>query len=73
MRICLITPEPGHPLLAAATELLRGAGHPVESLDPGAVAGAVAGAGAVTSPADVYLLKSRTPQALALAVSYKHL
>ncbi|MEU5806310.1 alpha-L-glutamate ligase [Streptomyces sp. NPDC047718] len=63
MRICLITPEPDHPLLAAAAGLLRAAGHGVDSLDPGAGAGLPAQA----SPADAYLLKSRTPQALALA------
>ncbi|MFF3596157.1 ATP-grasp domain-containing protein [Kitasatospora indigofera] len=61
MRICLLTPEPGHPLLAATTALLTPR-HQVESLDPGA-----------TDPAgpdplaDVYLLKARTPRALALA------
>ncbi|MFI5671664.1 RimK family alpha-L-glutamate ligase [Streptomyces sp. NPDC051704] len=61
MRICLITPEPGHPLLAAATALLEAAGHRVESLDPGA---ADAAPGHL---ADVYLLKARTPRALDLA------
>ncbi|MEU3774074.1 alpha-L-glutamate ligase [Streptomyces sp. NPDC032472] len=73
MRICLITPEPGHPLLAGAAELLRGAGHRVESLDPGAN-GDAGGAGEVPvargsapAPADVYLLKARTPRALRLA------
>ncbi|MGR4879538.1 RimK family alpha-L-glutamate ligase [Streptomyces sp. LARHCF249] len=60
MRIGLITPEPGHPLLAATAALLA-PGHVVEALDPGA-AGGVPG-----PPADVYLLKSRTPQALELA------
>ncbi|MFD0270829.1 RimK family alpha-L-glutamate ligase [Streptomyces sp. NPDC127106] len=62
MRICLITPEPGHPLLAAAAGLLRAAGHQVESLDPGTAAGPPA-----APLADVYLLKARTPRALALA------
>lgn len=61
MRIGLITPDPGHPLLAAATGLLRAASHAVEWLDPD---GAVA---VPDDPADVYLLKSRTPRALALA------
>ncbi|MEF2526613.1 MULTISPECIES: ATP-grasp domain-containing protein [Streptomyces] len=60
MRVCLITPEPGHPLLAAATGLLRAAGHRVDALDPAAEHPAGA-------PADVYLLKARTPRALALA------
>lgn len=60
MRIGLITPEPGHPLLADTTALLA-AEHEVVALDPGR-------AGDAPAPlADVYLLKSRTPQALALA------
>ncbi|GAA0319782.1 hypothetical protein GCM10010302_68730 [Streptomyces polychromogenes] len=61
MRIGLITPDPGHPLLAATAALL-GARHEVEVLHPGAGAEAAVGA-----PADVYLLKARTPQALELA------
>ncbi|TDU79900.1 alpha-L-glutamate ligase [Streptomyces sp. KS 21] len=61
MRICLVTPEPGHPLLAAATALLEAAGHRVDSLDPGAVDEAP------DDLAEVYLLKSRTPGALELA------
>ncbi|MFB6618021.1 RimK family alpha-L-glutamate ligase [Streptomyces sp. NPDC056367] len=60
MRIGLITPEPGHPLLAAATALLA-PGHTVEVLDPGGPHGAPG------RPADVYLLKSRTERALELA------
>jgi ribosomal protein S6--L-glutamate ligase len=62
VRVGLITPDPGHPLLAAATALLTGpdAGHRVEVLDP-------ATAQAPDDPADVYLLKARTPRALALA------
>ncbi|MEW2415476.1 alpha-L-glutamate ligase [Streptomyces sp. NPDC046866] len=70
MRICLITPEPGHPLLAGAAELLRAAGHRVEALDPGAAgeAGEVPGVRETgQGPADVYLLKARTPRALGLA------
>ncbi|WP_333770581.1 ATP-grasp domain-containing protein [Streptomyces sp. IBSBF 2435] len=60
MRIGLITPDPGHPLLAAATALLTSSGgHRVEVLDPAAAPDG--------TPADVYLLKSRTPRALALA------
>ncbi|WP_223279233.1 RimK family alpha-L-glutamate ligase [Streptomyces sp. SDr-06] len=59
--IGLITPEPGHPLLAATTELLARehrvvAVHP-ETTDPTGL----------EPMADVYLLKSRTPRALALA------
>ncbi|MGW0364461.1 ATP-grasp domain-containing protein [Streptomyces sp. NPDC002990] len=64
MRIGLITPEPGHPLLAAAAAALREGGHVVEAVDPSAP-----GHGAASPPADVYLLKSRTPQALGLARS----
>lgn len=60
MRIGLITPDPGHPLLAATAALLT-PGHHVASLDAETVAEA-------PEPlADVYLLKSRTPRALALA------
>ncbi|MFD3546949.1 RimK family alpha-L-glutamate ligase [Streptomyces sp. NPDC058655] len=62
MRIGLITPEPGHPLLAAASALLTAAGHRVDALVPPAPGDAP------RSPeADVYLLKSRTPGALAFA------
>ncbi|MFD9789986.1 RimK family alpha-L-glutamate ligase [Streptomyces sp. NPDC059070] len=60
MRIALITPEPGHPLLAAATALLARE-HRVETVDPAVDT-------VVADPlADVYLLKARTPEALALA------
>ncbi|WP_406730240.1 RimK family alpha-L-glutamate ligase [Streptomyces sp. NBC_01794] len=60
MRIGLITPEPGHPLLAATAALLVPE-HQVQTLDPRTV-------GEVPGPlADVYLLKSRTPRALAIA------
>ncbi|MFD9485144.1 RimK family alpha-L-glutamate ligase [Streptomyces sp. NPDC059991] len=58
MRIGLITPEPGHPLLAAATALLVRE-HTVEPVDPASAP--------PDRVADVYLLKSRTPRALALA------
>ncbi|MFF3751988.1 RimK family alpha-L-glutamate ligase [Streptomyces sp. NPDC002018] len=70
MRICLITPRPDHPLLAATTALLTPR-HEVDSIDPGA------GHEAPTYPvsgdtlADVYLLKARTPRALALARSFE--
>ncbi|MET9700234.1 alpha-L-glutamate ligase [Streptomyces sp. NPDC006529] len=60
MRIGLITPDPGHPLLAGAAGLLAPL-HRVEALDPGTVTELPG------PPADVYLLKSRTPRALALA------
>ncbi|MCX4524225.1 MULTISPECIES: RimK family alpha-L-glutamate ligase [unclassified Streptomyces] len=62
MRIGLITPEPGHPLLAGMAALLA-PGHRVEVLDPGAGADAAPPG----SPADLYLLKSGTPRALELA------
>ncbi|MFE5721647.1 ATP-grasp domain-containing protein [Streptomyces erythrochromogenes] len=61
MRIGLITPEPGHPLLADTTALLTPE-HEVEALDPVAL-----GDGPPLPLADVYLLKSRTPHALELA------
>ncbi|MGW6917658.1 ATP-grasp domain-containing protein [Kitasatospora sp. NPDC054939] len=60
MRICLVSRDPGHPLLAATAGLLA-ARHSVETLDP-ETAEPPAG-----RPADVYLLKARTPRALALA------
>ncbi|WP_395296183.1 RimK family alpha-L-glutamate ligase [Kitasatospora hibisci] len=66
MRICLLTPDPGHPLLAATAALLA-ADHRVETLDPttgDAPPAEVLGPGPL---ADVYLLKARTPRALALA------
>ncbi|MFE4976860.1 RimK family alpha-L-glutamate ligase [Kitasatospora sp. NPDC056651] len=58
MRIGLITGSPGHPVLAAAAESLVRQGHEVVVVPP---------AGPVAELADVYLLKARTPQALALA------
>ncbi|MFE2288185.1 RimK family alpha-L-glutamate ligase [Streptomyces sp. NPDC059443] len=61
MRVGLITDNPGHPLLSAATGLLRAAGHGVEALDPGS---ADEPTGAL---ADVYLLKAHTPRGLDLA------
>ncbi|MFE9569101.1 RimK family alpha-L-glutamate ligase [Streptomyces sp. NPDC006692] len=60
----LITPDPEHPLLAATTELLRRE-HRVVTVDP-----RTPGPTASVAPgllADVYLLKARTPRALALA------
>ncbi|MER6200912.1 alpha-L-glutamate ligase [Streptomyces sp. NPDC001586] len=64
MRIGLITPDPGHPLLAGAAALLA-RDHVVEALDPtppGDVPVPVP-----RRPADVYLLKSGTPHAVGLA------
>ncbi|MFB7740750.1 RimK family alpha-L-glutamate ligase [Streptomyces sp. NPDC056132] len=57
----LITPEPDHPLLAATTELLRRE-HRVVALHPETTR-----PDSLDRPADVYLLKSRTPRALSLA------
>ncbi|MGW3624142.1 ATP-grasp domain-containing protein [Streptomyces sp. NPDC000880] len=65
MRICLITPEPDHPLLAATAALLTPR-HQVESVDPGARSDAPQELVAPGALADVYLLKARTPRALAL-------
>lgn len=61
LRVGLITPDPGHPLLAATTALLTASG--------GAVVEAVApdAGNPPGEPADVYLLKSRTPEAIRLA------
>ncbi|MFF0739502.1 RimK family alpha-L-glutamate ligase [Streptomyces sp. NPDC004111] len=64
MRIALITPDPAHPLLAATTALLAPR-HTVTAIDPRRAT--KAGRGPASPLADVYLLKSRTPQALALA------
>lgn len=67
MRVGLITPRPDHPLLAAAAALLSPR-HTVTVLDPQAGdAAAPCEAQAYGQLADVYLLKARTPQALALA------
>ncbi|TJZ49519.1 alpha-L-glutamate ligase [Streptomyces piniterrae] len=71
MRICLITAAPDHPLLAAATDILTPR-HQVTSIDPGEGAAAGRPAADLAGPealADVYLLKARTPRALALAAS----
>ncbi|AGP52787.1 ATP-grasp domain-containing protein [Streptomyces rapamycinicus] len=69
MRIGLITADPGHQLLADATALLTPR-HEVVALDPrdhdGTETRGPASAGEL---ADVYLLKARTPPALALARS----
>ncbi|MEU4212949.1 alpha-L-glutamate ligase [Streptomyces sp. NPDC026206] len=62
MRICLLTPAPDHPLLAETTALLT-PHHDVQWLDPGTAKGLPDPA----ALADVYLLKTRTPRALALA------
>ncbi|MGK5727936.1 ATP-grasp domain-containing protein [Streptomyces sp. URMC 124] len=61
MRICLLTPAPDHPLLAAATRLLTPR-HRVDALDPADAPDPGPG-----DLADVYLLKTRTPRALAFA------
>lgn len=66
MRVCLITPRPDHPLLAATTALLA-PDHQVTWLDPAAPVAPDPGA----TRADVCLLKSRSPRALALARSFE--
>ncbi|MEU8926848.1 alpha-L-glutamate ligase [Kitasatospora sp. NPDC048545] len=58
MRVGLIAGDPGHPVLAATAALLVERGHEVRAVAPTGPAGALA---------DVYLLKARTPGALALA------
>ncbi|MET7763218.1 alpha-L-glutamate ligase [Streptomyces sp. NPDC005393] len=66
MRIGLITADPGHQLLADTTVLLTPR-HEVVAVGPG---GYDPASGDPVSPdalADVYLLKARTPRALALA------
>ncbi|MFJ1596043.1 RimK family alpha-L-glutamate ligase [Streptomyces sp. NPDC088261] len=66
MRICFLTPRPDHPLLAA-TETLLEPTHKVTHQNP-----ADPRPPHPTTPlADVYLLKSRTPRALALARSFE--
>ncbi|MFF2080746.1 RimK family alpha-L-glutamate ligase [Kitasatospora sp. NPDC058162] len=66
VRVGLIAGDPGHPVLAAAAAVLERRGCRVEVVPFGAGAGGVGGSGG-GSLADVYLLKARTPQALALA------
>ncbi|MBW5481689.1 ATP-grasp domain-containing protein [Streptomyces bambusae] len=61
MRIGLITPRPDHPVLAATSALLARGGHEVLPLDPDRLTRVP------LPPADVYLLKSGAPRALALA------
>ncbi len=56
MRVGVIARDPRHPLLTATAALLTAAGHWVEFAAPDPA-----------DPADVYLLKARTPAALALA------
>lgn len=60
MRIGLLTADPSHPLLAEAAALLTDRGHRIEQLSPDTAA-------PPADPADIYLLKARTPAALRLA------
>ncbi len=62
MRVCLLTDDPDHPLLAALPGLL-GSRHSVTVFDPdGAMSPTV-----LPSAADLYLLKAHSPQAVAVA------
>ncbi|WP_369357808.1 RimK family alpha-L-glutamate ligase [Streptomyces sp. cg2] len=71
MRVGMISADPGHPLLSAAAGVLRGAGHRVTFAGPDGVVPFPGPDGPdrlESGPlADVYLLKARTPDALALA------
>ncbi|WP_438486868.1 ATP-grasp domain-containing protein [Streptomyces sp. S186] len=79
MRVGVISADPGHPLLSATAEVLRGAGHRVAFVGPdgGTLPGCPGGPDRLDpgpegedTPgplADVYLLKARTPDALTLA------
>ncbi|MGG2461604.1 ATP-grasp domain-containing protein [Streptomyces sp. RGM 3693] len=67
MRVGVISADPGHPLLTATAAVLRRDAHRVEFVDPGDTRPAADGDAAPGAPADVYLLKARTPAALALA------
>ncbi|WP_330181466.1 hypothetical protein OHB26_34635 [Nocardia sp. NBC_01503] len=60
MRIGLLTGDPNHPLLTETAALLSADGHRIEHLAPDTPA-------PPSDPADIYLLKARTPGALALA------
>jgi ribosomal protein S6--L-glutamate ligase len=69
VRVCLITSRPDHPLLTATAALLKPL-HQVEWIDPARWDGSAAREPPAGGPlADVYLLKARTPRALALARS----
>ncbi|WP_030233891.1 ATP-grasp domain-containing protein [Streptomyces sp. NRRL S-350] len=63
MKVGLISSDPGHPVLAATAALLEQRGHEVEAVSPEGTESARP----VAELADVYLLKARTPRALALA------
>ncbi|MYT31942.1 MULTISPECIES: hypothetical protein [unclassified Streptomyces] len=71
MKVGVISADSGHPLLSATAEVLRGGGHRVAFVGPdGAPVPEPGHPGAEAAPgplADVYLLKARTPDALALA------
>ncbi|MEU9045779.1 MULTISPECIES: alpha-L-glutamate ligase [unclassified Kitasatospora] len=67
MRVGLIAGDPGHPVLAATAALLVERGHEVVAVPPAGPVGEAPGLADLAGLADVYLLKARTPQALALA------
>jgi ribosomal protein S6--L-glutamate ligase len=65
MEICLLTDRPDHPVLAAAMQWLR-LRHRVRVVDPQRLDAASLDR-ELRAPADLYLLKSHTPAALAVA------
>jgi ribosomal protein S6--L-glutamate ligase len=65
MEICLLTDRPDHPVLAAAMQWLR-LRHRVRIVDPQRL-DAASLERELRAPADLYLLKSHTPAALAVA------
>jgi aminoglycoside phosphotransferase (APT) family kinase protein len=62
MRVCLLTDKPEHPLIAALPDLL-GAQHHVVVVDPHAEGRCATS----VPPADLYVLKAHSPQAVQLA------
>jgi hypothetical protein len=69
MRVCLLTDKPDHPLIAPLPRLL-GAPHRVAVLDPHDGKAPCPSAGLLPAdcpPADLYLLKAHSPQAVAFA------
>jgi glutathione synthase/RimK-type ligase-like ATP-grasp enzyme/aminoglycoside phosphotransferase (APT) family kinase protein len=71
MRICLLTDKPDHPLLVEVVSLL-GARHTIDVVDPETKEVDPGGPRLAATPADVYLLKSRTRDALSFARAVEH-